>query len=53
MQTADKNEYPFDIILDNIYFLETSPSRFRLVTHYGITREDVDKTLVALRDMIK
>ena len=47
-QTEGKDLYPFDIILDNIYFLETSPNRFRLVTHYGITKEDVDKTLSVL-----
>ena len=28
-----------------IKFLETSPNRFRLVTHYGIMREDILKTL--------
>ena len=52
-QTKDKDAYPFDIIIDNIYFLETSPSRFRLVTHYGTTEEDVEKTLAALRKMLK
>ena len=51
-QTINKDQYPFDIILDNIYFLETSPSRFRLVTHYGIRREDVEKTLDILKIMV-
>ena len=51
-QTKDKDLYPFDIILDKIYFLETSPSRFRLVAHYGITREDVERTLVVIGNMI-
>ena len=52
-QTINKNEYPFDIILNNIYFLETSPSRFRLVTHYGITEEDIEKTLMIIKEMVK
>jgi threonine aldolase len=51
-QTVDKDLYPFDIILGNIYFLETSPSCFRLVTHYGITQADVASTLVALNRMV-
>jgi len=51
-QTTSKDLYPFDIKLRNIYFLETSPSRFRLVTHYGITCDDVEKTLVALQGMV-
>ena len=51
-QTEGKDLYPFDIILDNIYFLETSPNRFRLVTHYGITKEDVGNTLSVLTKMI-
>jgi len=52
-QTPDNNLYPFDIILDNVYFLETSPSRFRLVTHYGINGQDVEKTLGILKQMVK
>ena len=51
-QTDGKNLYPFDIILDNIYFLETSPNRFRLVTHYGINAEDVSEVLKILPTMI-
>ena len=51
-QTADRNLYPFDIILNNIYFLETGPSRFRLVTHYGITRKDIQSTLQILGEML-
>ena len=52
-QTANKNVYPVDIILDNIYFFETSPSRFRLVTHHGITSDDIEKTIIELKDMVK
>ena len=52
-QTLNKDQYPFDINLNNIYFLETSPSRFRLVTHYGITKENVEKTLEVLKGMVK
>ena len=51
-QTTDKYQYPFDIKLDNIYFLETSPSRFRLVTHYGIIRKDVERILKVLGGMV-
>ena len=52
IQTANKDLYPFDIILDDIYFLETSPNRFRLVTHYGIKHEGVERTLMVLERMI-
>ena len=51
-QTADKEQYPFDIMLDNIHLLETSPSCFRMVTHYGITQADVESTLVTLKRMV-
>ena len=51
-QTVNKDQYPFDIILNDVYFLETSPDRFRLVTHYGITMEHVKETLNILQDMI-
>lgn len=36
-----------------IRILSTDPSRFRMVTHYGITSEDIDKALVALREVMK
>ena len=32
--------------LKGIKFFETSPNRFRLVTHYGITKKDIYKTLI-------
>ena len=47
-QTKNIRVYPFEIALDNIRFFESSPGRFRLVTHYGITREDIEKTLTVL-----
>ena len=47
-QTKDKNKYPFEINLEGIYFLETSPNRFRLVTHHGISTDDIKKTLNVL-----
>ena len=53
LQTKNIDTYPFEISLDNIHFFESRPSRFRLVTHYGITRKDVDKTLAVLEDMVK
>ena len=52
-QTSNINIYPFEIIIDNIHFFESRPNSFRLVTHYGITRKDVDKILVVLGDMVK
>jgi len=51
-QTANKNQYPFDILLGNVFFLEISPSCFRLVTHYGITVEDIENTLKVLTVML-
>ena len=53
MQTENKSQYPFDIKIDNIRFFETSPNHFRLVTHYGITGDDIEKTLLVLGDMVK
>ena len=35
-----------------IKFFETSSNRFRLVTHYGITRNDIEKTLEVLDKMV-
>ena len=51
-QSKNQDLYPFDIILDNIYFLEISPNRFRLVTHNGITEEDVKKALYVIKGMV-
>ena len=51
-QTKGKSQFPFEVKLDDICFLETSPSRFRLVTHHGILMEDVEKTLNVLKKMI-
>jgi threonine aldolase len=36
-----------------IKFFETNPNNFRLVTHYGITRDDIEKALVTLKNMVK
>ena len=52
-QTKNIDIYPFEIVLDNIHFFESHRSCFRLVTHYGITRKDVDKTLLVLEDLVK
>ena len=51
-QTSEKVQYPFDIKFKNIHFLETKPDRFRLVTHYGITKEDAEQTLNVLKKMV-
>ena len=47
-QTKNIELYPFEVVLDNIHFFESCPGRFRLVTHYGITRDDIEKTLGVL-----
>ena len=47
-QTKNIKIYPFEVALDNIRFFESRPGRFRLVTHYGITRDDIEKTLEVL-----
>ncbi len=52
-QTENIEIYPFEIIMDNTHFFESRPGRFRLVTHYGITRDDVEKSLAALKNMVK
>jgi len=36
-----------------IKLLGTGPSRFRVVTHYGISSEDVDATLLALNQVME
>ena len=51
-QTKNITVYPFQIALDNIRFFESSPGRFRLVTHYGITRDDIEKTLEVLDKLV-
>jgi threonine aldolase len=52
-QTKNIEIYPFEIALDNTRFFESRPSRFRLVTHYGITRDDIAKALATLKNMVK
>ena len=51
-QTENNKIYPFEIIQDNVRFFESRPSHFRLVTHYGITRDDIEKTLGVLDNMV-
>jgi len=51
-QTKNIEIYPFEIALDNIRFFESRPGRFRLVTHYGITRDDIEKTLEVLDKIV-
>ena len=52
-QTENIEIYPFEIALDNTRFFESRPGRFRLVTHYGITRDDIEKALATLKNMVK
>ena len=35
---------------NGILFFQISPGRFRMVTHYGITSEDIDRVLKLLKD---
>ena len=51
-QTKNITVYPFQIALDNIRFFESHPNRFRLVTHYGITGDDIEKTLGVLDKIV-
>ena len=51
-QTKNITVYPFQVTLDNIRFFESRPGRFRLVTHYGITRDDIEKTLEVLDKIV-
>ena len=51
-QTQNIDIYPFEVSLNNIHFFESRPDWFRLVTHYGINREDIDKTLEVLKRMV-
>ena len=52
-QTQNMDIYPFEINLDSIYFFESRSNHFRLVTHFGITSDDIDKTLSVLQNMVK
>ena len=45
-QLVSKMEYR------GIKFFETNPNNFRLVTHYGITKEDVETTLHILTELM-
>ena len=35
---------------NGVLFFQISPGRFRMVTHYGITSEDIDRVLKLLKD---
>ena len=52
-QTRNIKIYPFQISLGNVHFFESSPDHFRLVTHYGITSEDIKTVLEKLKYMVK
>ena len=48
-QTKNIEIYPFEIELDNIHFFESRPNHFRLVTHYGISSNDVQRVLTVFQ----
>ena len=52
-QTQNMDIYPFEVNLDSICFFESRSNHFRLVTHFGITSDDIDKTLSVLQNMVK
>jgi len=49
--TAD--EFMTQLGQKGIKLLHTEPSRFRMVTHYGISSEDIDAALVALGEVME
>ena len=51
-QTQNIDTYPYEINIDNVRFFESRHGHFRLVTHYGITRDDIEKTLGVLNEMV-
>ena len=67
LETIHTNIIYFDLIDDcltadefvklsqqkGVIFLPTGPSRFRMVTHYGIEPEDIDAALMALREVMQ
>jgi threonine aldolase len=52
-QTQNIDVYPFEINLDGVRFFESRPNHFRLVTHNGIIGDDIERTLLVLRHMLK
>ncbi len=46
------NELVKKMELQGIKFLQTGPNRFRMVTHYGITEEDIKITIETLKKII-
>ena len=51
-QTQDIDIYPFEINLDGVRFFESRPDQFRLVTHYGVKKDDIKKALEVFKNMI-
>lgn len=52
-QTINKTQYPYEIIMNDVSFLEISPNRFRLVTHCGITKDDLGIVISEIKSMIE
>ena len=38
---------------NSVRILQTDPARFRMVTHYGITAEDVDYAIETIREVLR
>ena len=52
-QTCAIDSYPFEISLNGVQFFESKPDYFRLVTHYGISSEDIETAILELNNMVK
>ena len=50
--TISASDLVLKMLSKRIKFLETSPNRFRLVTHYGIDSEDISRTLRELNNCL-
>ena len=50
--TISASDLVLKMLSKRIKFLETSPNRFRLVTHYGIDSEDISRTLKELNNCL-
>ena len=52
-QKKVEEKFVSDAAKEGILFLALGKNRFRMVIHYGIEADDIDKTISALNKMIK
>ena len=48
-----QEEFLKRVVEKGVKFLSTGPSRFRMVTHHGITAGDIDAALTVLEEVMK